>query len=159
MMSRWHKTIAVSVCAIFVVLLASCEEGVVYDKYVNTAIDGWDKWETVSFSVPPLKETGVYNMELGLRANNMFPFTGVSVVVERKVFPGYRYSSDTLRCKLIDERGHVKGHGIGNYQYVFSLDETCFRRGDSLQISVRHIMRREVLPGISDIGIKITKVK
>ncbi|MGN1375117.1 MAG: gliding motility lipoprotein GldH [Prevotella sp.] len=159
MMSRWHKTIAVSVCAIFAVLLVSCEEGVVYDKYVNTDIDGWDKSDIVSFSVPPLKEMGVYNMELGLRTNNLFPFTGVSVVIERNVFPGYRYTADTLRCKLTDERGHIKGHGIGNYQYVFSLDESYFRRGDSLQVTVRHIMRREVLPGISDVGLRITKVK
>lgn len=159
MTSRWHKTKALFVCAIVVVSLYSCDAGVVYDKYVNTDIDGWDKSDTICFNVPSLKETGVYHMELGLRTDNLFPFTGVSIVVERKAYPGYRQSLDTLHCKLIDERGRVKGRGIGNYQYVFSIDETCFRRGDSLQICVRHIMRREVLPGISDVGLKITKVK
>lgn len=29
--------------------------------------------------------------------------------------------------------------------------------GDSLQISVRHDMKREILPGVSDVGIKIEK--
>ena len=32
-------------------------------------------------------------------------------------------------------------------------------QGDSIHVAIRHDMKREILPGVSDIGIKISKIQ
>ena len=39
------------------------------------------------------------------------------------------------------------------YQYDFPLSTLRLKEGDSLALVVRHAMKREILPGISDVGI------
>ena len=64
---------------------------------------------------------------------------------------------DTLDCKLIDERGNVMGEGFSQYHYIFPLRTLHLNHGDLLHLSVRHSMKREILPGITDVGIKVGK--
>ena len=77
-------------------LLCSCNSDVVYDKYNHTQLTGWEKNDTLAFDVPPMKESGRYRLELGLRTSTSFPFTGLSLVVDRTVATGthaiYRHS-------------------------------------------------------------------
>ena len=58
---------------------------------------------------------------------------------------------------LYDEKGNVLGDGVSYFQYNFMLSEVDLREGDSLHVCVRHIMKREILPGISDIGLKMIR--
>jgi gliding motility-associated lipoprotein GldH len=64
---------------------------------------------------------------------------------------------DTLNCSLIERDGRVKGKGVSFYQYNFHLNDLDLRAGDSLSINIRHNMKREILPGIADVGIKLIK--
>ncbi len=64
---------------------------------------------------------------------------------------------DTLNCALIGANGVPKGQGIGYYQYAFDITSMDLQEGDSLHISVRHDMKREILPGISNVGVSLTK--
>lgn len=138
-------------------LFSSCDNGVVYDTYNHTQIEGWEKNDTLVFDVPRLVSSGRYRMEVGLRTNGTFPFTGLSVVVEQTVIPGYKTFTDTLRCRLTDEKGNVLGRGVSCFQYNFILSDVDLAKGDSLHVRVRHIMKREILPGISDVGLKVTR--
>ena len=65
--------------------------------------------------------------------------------------------TDTLLCQLINQHGENKGQGISYYQYNFPINIYKINRGDSIHIAIRHDMKREILPGVSDIGVKITK--
>ena len=67
--------------------------------------------------------------------------------------------TDTLDCELIDERGNAIGQGVGQYQYLFPLKTMQLHQGDSLHLSVHHDMKREILPGITGVGIKVRKTK
>ncbi|MFQ9996553.1 MAG: gliding motility lipoprotein GldH, partial [Hoylesella buccalis] len=42
-------------------------------------------------------------------------------------------------------------------QYAFDITSMDLHEGDSLHISVRHDMKREILPGISNVGVSLTK--
>ena len=77
------------------------------------------------------------------------------MIVEQKVMPGNVTRCDTVTCELTDDKGKVKGNGISNYQYVFHVSDRHYHKGDSLHISVRHDMKREILPGITDVGISL----
>lgn len=151
---RLHILTAVACVAM---ALCSCNSDVVYDKYNHTQLTGWEKNDTLAFDVPPMKESGRYRLELGLRTSTSFPFTGLSLVVDRTVEPGHMLYTDTVNCRLADDKGNVLGRGVSCFQYSFIVSDIDLRRGDSLHICVRHIMKREIMPGISDIGLKISK--
>ena len=142
---------------VIILLLTSCNSKKVYDKYSHTPISGWEKNDTLFFEVTKLADKGTYRPKLGLRINGAYPFMGLSLIVEQIIIPGDRTYIDTLNCNLIDKNGTAQGQGISYYQYNFPLHPIELQQGDSIVVRVRHDMKREILPGISDIGIQYTK--
>lgn len=136
-------------------VISSCNGRKVYDKYVHTPIAGWEKNDMLTFDIPRVKTKGTYSTDIGLRIFNSYPFTGVTLVIERRVFPSAISRKDTLRCTLTDNAGQRIGNGVNYYQYAFGLPDIKLKEGDSLHITVRHDMKREILPGISDVGISL----
>ena len=143
------------------VLFASCNRSVKYNQYAHTSVVGWEKNDVLSFDVPPLEQDGEYARQLGLRITSAYPFMSLSLIVDTKKWSAgtvpsdYTQSRDTLQCELINNEGRSLGQGIGSYQYTFSLPTVHYAAGDSLHIEVRHDMKREILPGISDVGVKL----
>ncbi len=153
-MRRAVKVLAAAAAAL---LLWACDGRTVYDRYRPTLIDGWEKNDTLVYDVPRLAATGPYRQEIGVRISGAYPFTGLSLLVEQTVEPGHRRRADTLSCRLYDDKGNILGRGIGSYQYDFILADAYLHKGDSLHVVIRHIMKREILPGISDIGFRMTR--
>ena len=145
--------------------LSSCEDSLVYDSYIHTPIAGWEKNDILSFEIPPLASSGYYQEHLGLRINGAYPFMGLTLIVQQTVYPKEHKKMDkiekidTIQCKLIDNNGATKGQGISSYQYSFPINIYHFDENDSIHVTIRHDMKREILPGISDIGLKISRVK
>lgn len=156
-MKRLVKLYFLLAVALVAVALSSCDSDVIYDKYNHTPLVGWEKNDTLSFDVPPVKDAGRYRLELGLRTSTSFPFTALSLVVEHTVEPGHMLYTDTVNCRLADEKGNVLGNGVSCFQYNFIVSDISLNKGDSLHICVRHIMKREIMPGISDVGLKLTR--
>lgn len=142
---------------LFALAMASCNRGVVYSHYEHAPASGWEKNDTLFFEVPPVKEAGVYEEVLGMRILSDFPFQKLSLVINQLVYPEFQNIHQDFDCSLIDEQGVIKGHGIGHIQYEFPLREITLNEGDSLRIEIRHNMKREVMPSITDIGIKLKK--
>lgn len=138
-----------------VVSLSACDGGTIYNSYAHTPMEGWEKNDTLVFDVPRLPATARYRQELGLRISGAYPFTRLSLLVEQTVEPGHRVRRDTLDCRLYDDKGNVLGDGVTQFQYSFILADVTLHKGDSLHVCVRHIMKREILPGISDVGLRI----
>ena len=137
-------------------VICSCTGNKVYDKYQHTPIAGWEKNDTLKFEVPRMKNDGVFLANLGLRINGSYPFMGLTLIIDQTVYPSHLTKSDTINCNLIDKGGNSKGLGISYYQYNFTIDKISLSKGDSLVVSVRHNMKREILPGISDIGYMLS---
>lgn len=149
---------------------ASCTGNKVYDHYEHTPIIGWNKADTLFFTVQPLNVGGRYVTELGLRINESYPFQNLTLIVEQTVIkknigdnkiPNSKLKDqkyiDTLTCTLFDNKGAVKGQGISYYQYHFRVSELNLHQEDSIHITVRHDMKREIMPGIADVGISISR--
>ena len=136
-------------------MVAACGDGTVYSKFVPAPVDGLEKNDTVSFSVPPVASYGSYRQEIGLRITSDYPFKSLCLEVKQTVEPGHRVSTDTLVCRLYDDDGNLLGHGVSMFQYGFALPDIGLRKGDSLHVRVRHVMKREILPGITDIGFSM----
>jgi gliding motility-associated lipoprotein GldH len=146
-----------SVCSFATVLMASCNEKTVYYSYCHTSLSGWDKTDTLSFAVPPVDIAGKYAENVALRFTSSYPFQTLNLIVEQRVKPGKTVMRDTINCVLIDKSGHVNGKGLNYLQCDVPLDYIDLQKGQSVSISIRHNMRREILPGISDIGVRLYK--
>lgn len=145
--------------------MTSCDRKTVYDRYEPVPADGWEKNDTLTFCVRPAlhgkaddSESITYKEEVGLRINSHYPFTGLSLIVEQTAMPADVTRNDTLNCRLINNDGKMKGRGVSNYQYSFHLTNITLAKGDSLRIRIRHNMKQEMLPGISDVGIKLESI-
>ena len=137
--------------------LAGCDRDTIYYHYESTPLNGWERSDTLFFRDIAVKASSNYKEEIGLRINDDFPFQSLFLVVEQEIMPQNIMRTDTLSCRLIDKDCIVKGRGLSFYQYNFHLTTLHLNAGDTLNVRIRHYMRRESLPGIANIGIRLSK--
>lgn len=137
--------------------VAACSLDTVYCQYRNVPSSGLDRCDTLSFDVSPLTESGHYQEDVGVRITGNYPFTDLVLIVDQTAVKSGKTFRDTLHCQLMDHGGHIDGGGVSHFQYHFPLTTLSLAANDFLHITVRHGMRREVLPGITDIGIMLTR--
>ena len=64
----------------------------------------------------------------------------------------------TINCEIINDKGILVGQkGISNTEIRQAITAFRLNRNDSMHVTIRHIMSRESLPGISDVGIRLLK--
>ncbi len=156
-MRRNSYTLLYYIGVLVVLMLTACNDKTVYHDYEQTSASGWEKNDPLSFTIPPIQETGNYTEEVGMRINGSFPFLSLSLIVEQTKLNTGEKQCDTLVCELINKRGYPQGKGVSQYQYLFPLKTLQLNKGDSLRIEIRHDMKREILPGITDVGLKVSK--
>ena len=138
-------------------LTVSCHDGTVYHHYEQTEDDGWDRGDTLHFTTPAVSSSGDYQAFVEIRSSRAYPFMNLDIIVEQTVLPAHYTEIDTLMCYLADDKGQMQGSGISEYQYRKPFKTLRLRQGDSLSIQIRHNMKREILPGITDIGYQLKK--
>lgn len=143
--------------ALFCVVLTACNQKTVYYHYEHTSLTGWDKNDTLSFAIGPVSVSGRYLEEIGLRISGEYPFTGLNLIVEQRNKSKQLLRVDTLVCNLINEQGNAKGRGVSQFQYLFPLSTMDLQEGDELFVTIRHDMKRDILPGISDVGLRLVR--
>ena len=150
-----RKSVLLVCMAVALLMSTACSRRMVYDKYVNTPLAGWEKNDTLTFNIPGMAAPGTYSQQVGLRMTSAFPFTSISLIVEQRIMPRGKVLTDTIKCPITDIRGNFLGDGISSFQYMFPLREVTLNKKDSIHVSIRHNMKREILPGVSDIGLKM----
>lgn len=161
---RRNKLTSLAMLAVALLVMA-CNGNTVYHQYEHTPVEGWERTDTLHYTVENIKATADYQEEIGLRINGSYPFTSLFLVVEQHIRPGIQnlaslnetLRKDTINCKLVDQEGNIKGRGINYYQYNFMLTMLHLNVGDTLDIRIHHNMRREILPGISEVGIRLER--
>lgn len=137
--------------------LAACDTHTVYDSYKDTPVTGWEKSDTLCFNPAAIRQTAVYNASLGMRVSHSYPYKSVTIIVERQTAGTNAVCKDTLTCEITDCDGDAIGSGVNYYQYDFPISDMSLNEGDSLSIKVCHGMKRESLPGIYNVGIRLTR--
>ena len=137
-------------------MVTSCVGNHVYDQYQQVPSGEWDREEVISFSIPPVSSDGLYDLMLGLRTTRDYPFMSLTLTVEAEVV-GKKKTNYRLSCPLVNQRGQAQGQGLSLYQYDFSVAQIRLQAGDSVHINMHHDMKRESLPGISDLGISLLR--
>lgn len=143
------------VLAFAAAVMAGCTGNLVYKKYEHAPVSGWEKNDAITFRVPKAKAEGDHQAMLMLRTNDSYPFMNLTLIVEQKVSPTGTTYTDTLKCTLTDDQGNNKGQGLSYHHFTFPIRALPLADGDSLTVRVRHNMKREILPGISDVGYSL----
>ncbi|ANR73220.1 gliding motility lipoprotein GldH [Prevotella scopos JCM 17725] len=143
----------------------SCSDPRTYDQYKSVSLQGWQRNDTLTFDIPRQWE-GNYQLDLCLRAAQTYPYRNLSVIIERKLIYFRQRKklektyNDTVNCEVINVKGTLVGHkGITSTEILQAVTSFRLNRNDSLQVKIHHIMNRESLPGISDVGIRLLKNK
>lgn len=135
--------------------MVGCGRKTIYHHYEHTPLTGWEKDDTLFFSVEHMTHDAVVQRDVELRIADNYPFRSLSLVVEQTVQPSCHSRRDTLDCQFMTPDGKILGQGITLYQYRFPLPDVKLNEGDTLSLRVYHNMRRETLAGIADIGIRM----
>lgn len=138
-------------------ILTACTDSRIYDHYEHASVGGWEKNDALTFDIKPLEKSGRYTLSLGIRTNDAYPFQNLSLVVEQTSFPSNKRSVDVINCDIVNRNGRMLGNGVTLYQYSLPIKKKFHMSGDSLHITVHHNMKREILPGIVDIGIRMDR--
>ena len=137
-------------------LLFGCGRKPLFFAYSSTSVEGWEPGDTLKFHVDSVEQGGDYRLSLWLRTSvsEPYPFTSLWLVMRTQLHRPDTLLCDTTECRLINEQGESVGHGISLFQYSFPLKSLHLPTGSSADIRIFHIMRREVLPGITDVGVR-----
>lgn len=138
-------------------MTTACDRKTIFHQYNHTAATGWERSDTMFYNVGKINGSGAFKEEIDLRLNGTYPFLGLCIIVEHTIYPANITTFDTLNCSFDRPDIKYKSNGISYRQYRYHLKDINLTESDSVTIRLRHNMMREVLPGIADIGVKLTK--
>ena len=142
-----------------VMLFTACTGEVAYHHYEHVAEEGWDKEDTLILKTDTLYETATYSVEVNLRTTAEYPYKQLMLMVEEKLLPNKAKRVFPVTFQIASDEGERNGEKLLYYELEKQLAMQQLSQGDSLQFRIYHKMRRQTLPGIKDVGIKIEKVQ
>jgi gliding motility-associated lipoprotein GldH len=142
------------------VLFGCQEEQRVYEKYLSIADYQWSFKDTLDFKVPIKDTSNAYQLALKLRNKINYPYRNIWLLIQHEA-PSGKLSSIKAEFQLAKKSGKWTGQGIGDlYDHRFpvrqniSLTETGTHR-----FRVVHLMRKNKLPGVMNVGLQLRKGK
>jgi gliding motility-associated lipoprotein GldH len=146
----------VFVVLLTLIVLCGCQHQVAYHEFRHIYEPGWDKSDTIHFDTRSLSAGGSYRLDAELRTDKNYPFQKLTIEIEQTVYPSKEKYHDVIDCDLISEEGVIEGDGISYFQYQFHVRDLSLHQGDSVHICLTHNMKREIMPGITDVGIRLS---
>ena len=139
---------AVYILLIFWLTVSGCQNKIYYHSYQSASIAGWQKNDTLIFSLPKTINPSDYEFEIGIRHKDTYKYRDLWLTI----------NDDTLHLYLADSIGNWKGKGIGNTRQLTSPWKTNKVYQDSIaEFRMIHIMKDSILHDIQDIGLQIKK--
>ena len=148
-----NSRLAIACLLTLLLTLGACQSEVAYHHYRHVSSPGWDKSDTLHFNIPPVRESGDYEVLAELRTDKNYPFQKITLIVSQTVIPEGNSFYDRLDCRLVNQNGVIEGDGISYFQYQFHVRDMKLNKGDSIHLCISHNMKREIMPGIADVGI------
>lgn len=138
---------------------SSCSRRTVIHRFEPVDVQGWSPNDTIRFTVDSIGTEGCYTPTVGIRtsAHVLYPYRSLFLVVRQIWHQPEQVRTDTVECKLTDEHGNTTGNGVSLYQYEFVQPPVQLEQGSYGNITVSHLMRNDLLQGITEIGIELSR--
>ena len=128
--------------------------------FVNDINNQWKKKDiqTIDFDINDAQNQK--NLLFVVRNNNDYPYSNLRLIASIEQSKK-KISTDTLNFVLAKPNGEWIGTGFGDtkeitFQYKLNYK---FPQNGKYSVKITQAMRKDVLPGIEDIGIKIQNLK
>ena len=144
------------VTVVLLMMLCGCQQQTVFHQFRHISEPGWDKTDTLHFDIAPLQHDGTYRLEAELRTTKHYPFLQLAIEIDQTIYPSKKALNNKIDCDLVSEEGVIGGDGISYFQYRFHVRDISLRQGDSIHLCVTHNMKREIMPGIADVGLHLS---
>ncbi len=127
---------------------------------VNNVNNQWKKKTAQTFDFDVKDAQNQKNLMLLVRNNNDYPYSNLRLIASIEQNKK-NISTDTLNFVLAKPNGEWIGTGFGDakeitFQYKLNYK---FPKNGKYSVKVVQAMRKDVLPGIEDLGIKIQNLK
>ena len=146
-----------AIWGIMCLAMVGCTKGTVVHRYEKVSLQGWERTDTLCYDLPAATKQQECLLSVGLRYNNDFPYEGIWIVVEGKTEAPSTYWCDTLYLRTADEDGTALGHGVALMQNSVPLRNIRLEEGQHGRLRIWHIMHREVMPSIREVGIRLER--
>lgn len=143
-----------SALALFLVL-GACEEQTICHTYRSLPARGWAKGDTLRFDVVLPDSNAPCLLTLEVRHSSSFPYRALPI---RFALQGDSLLPvcDTLTLSIADEAGNWLGQGGSNLRVVSSpVVSLPLDAKDTCRISLTSVLPDTLLPGVSDVGLRI----
>jgi gliding motility-associated lipoprotein GldH len=138
----------------------SCDSKRVFEENKEISDVIWDANEKISFEVPITDTTTPNNLFINVRNADDYPYSNLYLFITT-TFPNGKLSKDTLECILADDQGNWLGSGLGDLwdnQIPFKKN-VRFPVSGKYTFEIEQAMRKDKLPLIVDVGLRIEKHK
>ena len=146
----------------FLLLILVCFSCANKDESVSVRnINGaWNKNKKETFQFKIDNTQKAKNIIFVVRNNNNYPYSNLRLIVNLKS-PTNKIKTDTLNYILAKPNGEWIGTGFGETKEIFFQYKLNYRFPEkgSYNINVTQAMRRNILPGIEDFGVKVESAK
>jgi gliding motility-associated lipoprotein GldH len=150
------------VLCLFVILLTiiSCDPDKVIDEYRTINNNVWNVDSVQNFAFSILRKDQIHNIYFNIRNDRSYEFCNLWLFVTIDPPRGVS-KTDTVQVMLADPSGKWLGKGFsGIYDNRrLYMQNVYFPEPGNYTIHLRHGMRPTNLKGITDIGIRVEKVK
>lgn len=151
----WLQLKAVMALATIALALAGCGQRPVYSHFEPTHSSGWDRGDTLHFTIPVADSTRCRTIRLDVRTTSAFPYTQLTLLVRQHARATGKRRQDSLTIDIADRKGNPIGSGTAVRTHTTTLPIAAMAPNDTIDISVSHAMNRREMPGISDVGITV----
>ena len=136
-------------------LLSCADDGFKDVQYASVDEDSWGAFEPLTFTLGPVPTAGPYDIRLLLRMSSThpYPFKTLFVEVQQEWGADSVVRIDTVECHFAQTVWETEG--IHLHQYDYAVSSRHCHPADSVRISLRHLMRKEEIPGISNVGVAL----
>ena len=139
--------------------LASCgRRQVLCYTFQATPQEGWEQHNALAFPMDSVEQAGLYELSVGVRTTYAYPYQSLWLQVTTRMDSATCPRVDTLVLRVTDGQGHLQGQGMSLFQLLQPLRREHLQAGQRGVVEVRHLMRTALLPGVSDVGVRLRRV-
>ncbi len=148
-MSKWLFFLLPSL-----LFLAACSKN--EEVYMHSLDGKWNKKDRQIFTFE-IKDAQPKNIVFVVRNNNDYPYSNLRLFSTLLKKGDKQAATDTLNYLMAKPNGEWLGSGFGETREILFQYKTNFRfpTPGTYTVTVHQAMRKDILPGIEDFGIRI----
>ncbi len=137
-----------------------CDNSRIFEEYRPVKDHQWLHKDTITYQVNIQDTNSHYNIYLNLRNKINYPYRNIWLLF-KTVGPDNQTSKSKMNFKLANKKGQWLGQGLGDiYDHRYRISKKAkFRHLGNHTFRINHLMRKDTLPGIMNVGLRLEKAE